>query len=889
MFRAIRAALAVLVTGVLVAGFAGPAVAEEPSVPEPVTLADQVAEAAKSGATGADELAASVGLPATGANSLSVSEDGAIAATVTFAAAPTEGDLARVAGIATVDRVYSFSPAAVVTVDPVRIPELQALSGVTSVVPVVTATTGATRAPLMATEVAPAGAPADDSCRAIPVEADGPLRTELARETFGVDGTGVTIGIISDSYGLATDVTTPEQDVALGVLPGPGNPCGYETPVEVLVESATGDDEGRGMAQLVHGIAPGAKLMFASGWGGPNGMAESIIQLAEAGADIIVDDLGYATETYFQQGLISVAINAVRAQGVAYYTSAGNSNVAGAEDGPSAGLPIAAWQTPSYRGIECPDWVQVAPGVTEYDCLDFDPTSVDDAYDLLGFNGGLDPQVLLSWGEPINGVESSFDLQLYAEDEDGQPELYGVGVTFDSNIPNRLVPTEDVEEGVYRLVVVRDLTDRAAHEPALWIGTMQGSDGISWREHDRSTGDDVVGPATFGHPADGSGVGVAAADWRTPQVPEPFTSPGPGTIRFEALDPQSLVPAAALPEPVRIQAPEVTGVDGTRTSFFGGPGDGLYRFFGTSAAAPNVAATHALATQFAPGTGADEITELLLETAAPMTNPFDGILPDDEVFGAGLADGYSLLAALPAPAVTGLAGTVLSPTSVAVEWEAGATATGYQVELLRQGEIIDAGTLGAEETATTFAGLTPETTYRVRVAALNSSDEPGVWAETTDLRTPRPPQPSTLPAAPGEAALTPETAGGLIATPDRVRAGETVTISGLPASAWVAGWAYSTPTVLGWAWTGADGKAAFRIPADLAAGAHRLAVTDASGQLLGWVGVTVLADAPVPARPAGLATTGTDVDVTPALAAVMLALLAGAALTAVGRRRARRS
>ncbi|WP_310517252.1 fibronectin type III domain-containing protein [Agromyces aerolatus] len=875
--------MAVLASMFLVTSVAGPAAAEEPAPPEPVTLADQVAEAAEAGASGAEALAESVGLPVTGASSLSVTDAGDVAVTVTFVAAPSESDLANVADVATVDRVYRFSPAAAVTVDPVRIPELQALPGVVSVVPVVSAANGATRAPL---ESAPADTAAD-SCRAVPVEADGPMRTALARETFGVDGTGVTIGIISDSYGLKTDVTSPEEDVAMGVLPGPGNPCGYETPVEVLVEATSGDDEGRGMAQLVHGIAPGAKLMFASGWGGPNGMAESIIQLAEAGADIIVDDLGYASETYFQQGLISVAINEVRAQGVAYYTSAGNANVAGATGGPSEGLPISAWQTPSFRGIACPEWVQVRPGVTDYDCLDFDPTSVEDAYDLLGLNGVYEPQLLLSWGEPINGVASSLELQVYEDGE--QPELYGVGITLDPSLPNQMLPLDDVEEGVYRLVVVRDLTDRTASDPAVWLGLLTGAEGIDWREHDRSTGDDIVGPVTFGHPADGSGVGVAAADWRTPDAPESFTSPGPGTVLFEAFDPQSVQPAAALPAPVRIQAPEITGVDGTRTSFFGGPGDGLYRFFGTSAAAPNVAATHALATQFAPTHSADEITELMLGTAAPMTNPFEGVLPDEDVFGAGLADGYSLLAALPTPAVTGLAATALSATSIAAEWDGGLPVTGYQVELLRQGEVVESGTLEADATATTFSGLVPETGYRVRIAALNTSGELGAWAETGEVRTPRPPQPGTLPAAPDESALTPETTGGLIATPDRVRAGEQVTISGLPGSAWLAGWAYSTPSSLGWAWAGADGTASFRVPASLPAGAHRIAVTDESGQLLGWVGVTVLADAPVPARPAGLATTGVDHDATPALAAVLLVVLGGAALTVVGRRRARRS
>jgi hypothetical protein len=891
VFRAIRAALAVLVTGVLVVGFAGPAVAEEPPVPEPVTLADQVAEAAQSGATGADELAAAVGLPTTGPNSLTVSDNGEVAVTVTFAARPTEAELAELAGIATVDRVYSFSNAAAVTVDPARIPELQALPAVSSVVPVIAATTGVADVPRTVVETADtdADSAADDSCRAIPVEADGPLRTQLARETYGVDGTGVTVGIISDSFEAAVDpVTTPEEDVALGVLPGPGNPCGYETPVEVLFDSDTGGDEGRAMAQLVHGIAPGATLLFASGWGGPSGMAEAIVSLADAGADVIVDDLGYSSETYFQQGLISIAINYAREQGAAYYTSAGNSNVVGDEEGPSAGLPISSWQTSSFRGTACPDWVQVPETVTSYDCLDFDPSAGVDASEEIGLNGSLAPQVLLSWGEPILGVRSSFSLQLY---EDGdEPELYAASVNVDPTIPNEMVAIADPPPaGEYRFVLVRDLTDRVPNDPAVWMGMFSGADALDWREYDRSAGDDLVGPVTLGHPADGSGTGVAAADWSTPEEPEVFTSPGPGTTLFAPLNPLSGEPSAELPEPLHIPAPAVAGVDGTRTSFFGGPGDGTYRFYGTSAAAPNVAATHALATQFAPTASAEEITDLLIGTAASMTNPYDGILPDEDVFGTGLADGYSLLAALPAPAVSGLAATVLSATSIAVEWDGGLPVTGYQVELLQHGTVVDSGTLEADETATTFSGLVPESDYRVRVAALNTSGEVGAWAETGELRTPRPPQPSPLPPAPGESALTPETAGGLIATPAQVRAGETVTISGLPGSTWVAGWAYSTPAILGWSWTGAEGNAEFRVPEQLAAGAHRIAVTDASGELIGWVGVTVLADSPVPARPAGLANTGVDADLTATAAAVLLALLMGAGLVVVGRRRARRA
>lgn len=896
MHRVLRAAAVVGVCALLTTVPYGSASAEEqPS--EASTLTEKVAEAAESGASGADQLAAAVGLPASGPTSLAVDATGDIAVTVSYGARPSDADVEAVAAIARVDRVYGFSPAIAVTVAPERLPQLQALPGVQSVVPVVAAASGLGEAALSAAgAVAPAtvaaAAPDDESCRAVPVEADAPQRTDEARETFGVDGTGVTVGIISDSYNLSHDVTTPEQDVAMGVLPGPGNPCGYETPVEVLFDSpTTGDDEGRAMAQLVHGIAPGAKLIFASGWGGPNGMADAIVSLADAGADIIVDDLGYGTETYYQQGLISVAIDSVRDRGVAYYSSAGNANVAGAQGTPSAGRPISSWQTDAWRGTECPAWVEVPETVTEFDCLDFDPSSEADAAETIGLNGYYSPQFLLSWAEPIFGVTSSFSLELYTDAD--EPELVDSSVTLDARIPNEILAFEDApEEGTYQLVAVRDLTNRTATEPAVWLGTFTGADALTWREYDTSVGADIVGPVTFGHPADGSAIGVAAAPWSAADEPEPFSSPGPGVQLFAPLDPNSTTPSPAYDEPASIAAPVITGVDGTRTSFFGGPGDGTYRFYGTSAAAPNVAAVHALAAQYTPSASADELTAVLTETTTSMTNPFAGILPDEDVYGAGLVNGYAALAALPTPSVSGLAATPLSPTSIAVEWDELAGAFGYQVELLADGSIVEQASLDADATATTFADLTPDTAYRVRIAAKNTAGELGAWTESSDVRTLIPPHPETRPAAPGEAALTPATQGGLVATPSTVRAGEKVTITGVPARAWVYAWAYSTPTELGWAWTGAAAAATVTIPEGFAAGAHRIAVTDADGDVIGWVDVTVTADVPVPApaggKNAALAHTGVEGDAF-AAAAWGAGILAAAGLLLLGAHRVRRT
>ena len=89
-------------------------------------------------------------------------------------------------------------------------------------------------------------------------QGDQAMRADLARATFGITGSGVTVGVLSDSFnckgGAAVDVATNDL-----------------SPVTVLQEDpgcSSGTDEGRAMLQIVHDVAPGAGLLFATDQGG---------------------------------------------------------------------------------------------------------------------------------------------------------------------------------------------------------------------------------------------------------------------------------------------------------------------------------------------------------------------------------------------------------------------------------------------------------------------------------------------------------------------------------------------------------------------------------------------------------------------------------------------
>src|SRR5262249_20191488 len=103
----------------------------------------------------------------------------------------------------------------------------------------------------------------------VTTQADVAQHADTARSAFSVDGTGIKVGVISDSFNrTAPGGDDMAQDIRTGDLP-------VDT---TILQDYTGSgptDEGRGMAQLVHDLAPGSPIEFATGEGGQANFANN--------------------------------------------------------------------------------------------------------------------------------------------------------------------------------------------------------------------------------------------------------------------------------------------------------------------------------------------------------------------------------------------------------------------------------------------------------------------------------------------------------------------------------------------------------------------------------------------------------------------------------------
>jgi len=417
-------------------------------------------------------------------------------------------------------------------------------------------------------------------------QGDIALRADIARTTYSVAGTGVTVGTLSDSYdcrgGAASDVAS--NDLPTGVM--------------VLQEETgcgSGSDEGRAMMQIVHDVAPGASQAFHSAFNGTASFANGILNLATvASADVINDDVIYFAEPMFQDGPIAQAIDQVKSQGVAYFSAAGNSARDSYED--------------SFRDSgEDGNYV----GSTRHD---FDAGAGTDSLQTVTVAPNTQVIVVLQWDDPffsvsgVPGADTDMDIILYSSN--GKQVIAG---GIDNNIGG-----DSVE--------IVGITNSAGVPKTYQIGLEHFAGPFPSKIKYVFFGDMVVNEyatnsgTSYGHPMAAGGLAVGAARYEdtpafgtSPPELEYFSSAGGIEILFNKDG-----------EPVSIplrKKPEIVAPDGGNNTFFGSDyeSDGSPNFFGTSAAAPHAAAVAALLKDRDPSLTPDEVYTALQLTAIDMS------------------------------------------------------------------------------------------------------------------------------------------------------------------------------------------------------------------------------------------------------------------------------
>lgn len=456
-------------------------------------------------------------------------------------------------------------------------------------------------------------------------EGDRAHAADTARNLHGLDGGGVKVCALSNG------VDELAYSQATGELPA----------VEVLPGQAGGGDEGTAMLEIVHDLAPGAALGFATAFGGVAEFAQNILDLAASGCRVIVDDVIYLDESPFQDGDIAAAVDAVRAQGVLYLASAGNEG--NLDDGTSG-----TWQGDFLAGTPIP----TLPGS---EVLDFGAGSSN----LLLKDA---PAVVLHWTDLFGSSANDYDLYVMTGD------LSNVA-RFSNNTQDGIGGDDDPVEIVSffgsgaslgeRLVVVRAAGAGRLLNLIAFRGELEQATRSALRGHAAAAGALAIAaaPASAGYAA-GQPSGPFPLEFDASQVSETFSADGPRRIFFSS---QGLLLPGAPPGDfsstggIVREKPELTAADGVATSV-----DGFTRFFGTSAAAPHAAAIAALYWSALPAADAAAVRAALLDQALDIEAP-----GPDPTTGRGLIDPGAMLAAAAVPLRANLELGAVVPVEVA--------------------------------------------------------------------------------------------------------------------------------------------------------------------------------------------------------------------------------
>ena len=436
-------------------------------------------------------------------------------------------------------------------------------------------------------------------------QGDAAMQANIARATFSVDGTGIMVGTLSDSFdclnGAAGDVTSNDLPAGIVVL-------------QDETGCASGSDEGRAMMQIIHDVAPGATQAFHTAFDGEASFAQGIIDLATAGAHVINDDVIYFAEPMFQDGLIAQAIDTVKAMGISYFSSSGNQARKSYE---------STFSNSGQAGFYA--------GSSRHD---FDTGAGTDGLQEVTIPRNTQVTFVLQWEDPFYsvsgspGADTDMDMILYSSGGTalvgGTTNNIGADAVEIFSYTNNSGTTKTYQIGLEHYAGPFPSRIKYAYFGSMTANEYATNSGSSYG-HAIAAGARAVGAARY--------TKTPAFGTSPPQL-ESFSSAGGGEIFFDA---------AGGPVKILRQKPEIVAPDGGDNTFFGNDyeGNGYPNFFGTSAAAPHAAGVAALLLDHDPTLSPDDLYLALQSTAIDM-----GIAGIDFDSGYGLIQADLALASL---------------------------------------------------------------------------------------------------------------------------------------------------------------------------------------------------------------------------------------------------
>lgn len=399
----------------------------------------------------------------------------------------------------------------------------------------------------------------------VATEGDVLHKSDLVRaDNEGSSGSGIKIGVISDG------VDHIQDSINKGALPSNVK----------IVSNEYGGDEGTAMLEILHAVAPDSQLYFNDCGTNKIAFNQAVDNLVEEGCNIIVDDITWITDPFFEDGIIGKHIkDVVDKTGICYVTSAGN------------------FAENHYRGKFYNDG---------YNSHDFSLGESSSKSMYVSIEPGESVKIVLQWDDEFGNSKNDYDL--FVRDENGSivassgNNQEGKG----SDPLEYIFYTNDTDKVIEGQIDIVNYGGKA-EDKNLEMYIYGNNKKINVVESD----------SIFGHAALSEVITVGAINVNNSNKVESFSSQGPISYL----------------NGVERNKPDICGASGVSVT---GSGNFHSTFHGTSASAPHIAGIAALL-----WSKDKELTNIELKNTITSTAKDIEMEGYDNVAGYGVADALS--------------------------------------------------------------------------------------------------------------------------------------------------------------------------------------------------------------------------------------------------------